>query len=195
MRHPEPCGLVESRPRRRRRDSNPRYLSIHTISSRAQSATLAPLLCRGTFPSPLAAAKPLRGSPHRAFLARAGGCFSLGALLRLAICFAWRLASLGDLLRLAICFAWCARLLVGSGSRFLVVLCAQWLIVSCGCGCGEGGIRTPGTLAGTPDFESGAIDQALPPLHDFDFGGLVVAVLADRATVPSACGVRRGRMF
>src|SRR5262245_839388 len=29
---------------RRGRDSNPRYLSIHTISSRAQSATLAPLL-------------------------------------------------------------------------------------------------------------------------------------------------------
>ena len=30
---------------------------------------------------------------------------------------------------------------------------------------GEGGIRTPGTLAGTPDFESGAFDQALPPLR------------------------------
>ena len=30
---------------------------------------------------------------------------------------------------------------------------------------GEGGIRTPGTLAGTPDFESGAIDRTLPPLQ------------------------------
>jgi hypothetical protein len=32
-------------------------------------------------------------------------------------------------------------------------------------GGGEGGIRTPGTLTGTPDFESGAFNQALPPLR------------------------------
>ena len=32
------------------------------------------------------------------------------------------------------------------------------------CG-GEGGIRTPGTLTGTPDFESGAFNRALPPLR------------------------------
>ena len=38
---------------------------------------------------------------------------------------------------------------------------------------GEGGIRTPGTLAGTPDFESGAIDQTLPPLHDKSSSQLV----------------------
>ena len=31
--------------------------------------------------------------------------------------------------------------------------------------CGERGIRTPGTLAGTPDFESGAIDRTLPSLQ------------------------------
>ena len=30
---------------------------------------------------------------------------------------------------------------------------------------GEGGIRTPGTLASTSDFESGAFNRALPPLH------------------------------
>ena len=30
---------------------------------------------------------------------------------------------------------------------------------------GEGGIRTHGTLAGTPDFESGTFDQAPPPLR------------------------------
>ena len=29
---------------------------------------------------------------------------------------------------------------------------------------GEGGIRTPGALAGTPDFESGAFNRTLPPL-------------------------------
>ncbi len=32
------------------------------------------------------------------------------------------------------------------------------------CG-GEGGIRTPGTLASTSDFESGAFNRALPPLR------------------------------
>ena len=32
---------------------------------------------------------------------------------------------------------------------------------------GEGGIRTPGTLASTSDFESGAFNRALPPLHIF----------------------------
>ena len=31
---------------------------------------------------------------------------------------------------------------------------------------GEGGIRTPGTLASTSDFESGAFNRALPPLRD-----------------------------
>ena len=30
---------------------------------------------------------------------------------------------------------------------------------------GEGGIRTPGTGKGTSDFESGAFNRALPPLH------------------------------
>ena len=30
---------------------------------------------------------------------------------------------------------------------------------------GEGGIRTPDTLASTSDFESGAFNQALPPLR------------------------------
>ena len=30
---------------------------------------------------------------------------------------------------------------------------------------GEGGIRTHGTLTGTPDFESGTIDRAPPPLR------------------------------
>jgi hypothetical protein len=30
---------------------------------------------------------------------------------------------------------------------------------------GEGGIRTPGTIAGTSDFESGALNRALPPLR------------------------------
>ena len=30
---------------------------------------------------------------------------------------------------------------------------------------GEGGIRTPGTLTGTSDFESGALNRALPPLR------------------------------
>ena len=30
---------------------------------------------------------------------------------------------------------------------------------------GEGGIRTPDTREGMPDFESGAIDRTLPPLH------------------------------
>ena len=33
---------------------------------------------------------------------------------------------------------------------------------SCG---GEGGIRTPGTITGTSDFESGAFNRALPPLR------------------------------
>ena len=32
------------------------------------------------------------------------------------------------------------------------------------CG-GEGGIRTPGTREGTSDFESGALNRALPPLR------------------------------
>jgi hypothetical protein len=32
-------------------------------------------------------------------------------------------------------------------------------------GGGEGGIRTPDTREGMPDFESGAIDRTLPPLH------------------------------
>jgi hypothetical protein len=30
---------------------------------------------------------------------------------------------------------------------------------------GEGGIRTPDTLTSMPDFESGAFNRALPPLH------------------------------
>ena len=30
---------------------------------------------------------------------------------------------------------------------------------------GEGGIRTPDTRKGMPDFESGAFNRALPPLH------------------------------
>ncbi len=30
---------------------------------------------------------------------------------------------------------------------------------------GEGGIRTPGTITGTSDFESGAFNRALPPLR------------------------------
>ena len=30
---------------------------------------------------------------------------------------------------------------------------------------GEGGIRTPDTLASMPDFESGAFNRALPPLR------------------------------
>jgi hypothetical protein len=30
---------------------------------------------------------------------------------------------------------------------------------------GEGGIRTPDTLTGMPDFESGAFNRALPPLR------------------------------
>ena len=30
---------------------------------------------------------------------------------------------------------------------------------------GQGGIRTPVTLAGQPDFESGAFNRALPPVH------------------------------
>jgi hypothetical protein len=30
---------------------------------------------------------------------------------------------------------------------------------------GEGGIRTPDTREGMPDFESGAIDRTLPPLR------------------------------
>ena len=31
---------------------------------------------------------------------------------------------------------------------------------------GEGGIRTPDSLATMPDFESGAFNRALPPLRD-----------------------------
>jgi hypothetical protein len=31
---------------------------------------------------------------------------------------------------------------------------------------GEGGIRTPGSLSTTPDFESGAFNRALPPLRE-----------------------------
>ena len=34
---------------------------------------------------------------------------------------------------------------------------------------GEGGIRTPGTLASTSDFESGAFNRALPPLREWSF--------------------------
>src|SRR5438132_338284 len=79
---PRAVSVFSTFSRRRERDSNPRYLSIHTISNRAPSATRASLQ---------------------------GGISNV----------------LG----------------------------------------GEGGIRTPGTVAGTPDFESGAIDQALPPLH------------------------------
>ena len=30
---------------------------------------------------------------------------------------------------------------------------------------GEGGIRTPGTLSSTADFESAAFNRALPPLR------------------------------
>jgi hypothetical protein len=30
---------------------------------------------------------------------------------------------------------------------------------------GEGGIRTPDTRKGMPDFESGAFNRALPPLR------------------------------
>ena len=33
---------------------------------------------------------------------------------------------------------------------------------------GEGGIRTPDTLTSMPDFESGAFNRALPPLHSID---------------------------
>ena len=33
---------------------------------------------------------------------------------------------------------------------------------------GEGGIRTPDTLASMPDFESGAFNRALPPLRFID---------------------------
>jgi hypothetical protein len=33
---------------------------------------------------------------------------------------------------------------------------------------GEGGIRTPGTLASTSDFESGAFNRALPPLRGWN---------------------------
>jgi hypothetical protein len=31
---------------------------------------------------------------------------------------------------------------------------------------GQGGIRTPVTLAGQPDFESGAFNRALPPVRN-----------------------------
>jgi hypothetical protein len=30
---------------------------------------------------------------------------------------------------------------------------------------GQGGIRTPVTIAGQPDFESGALNRALPPVR------------------------------
>ena len=33
---------------------------------------------------------------------------------------------------------------------------------------GEGGIRTPDSLATMSDFESGAFNRALPPLRDFN---------------------------
>jgi hypothetical protein len=49
---------------------------------------------------------------------------------------------------------------------------------------GEGGIRTPGTLAGTPDFESGPFNQAPAPLRG-----------AAEATGPTGAGPeRRGRL-
>src|SRR3954469_16241132 len=37
------CGLSQNDRGRRERDSNPRYLSVHTISNRAPSATRTPL--------------------------------------------------------------------------------------------------------------------------------------------------------
>ena len=40
----------------------------------------------------------------------------------------------------------------------------SWEYAKCTDG-GEGGIRTPGTLTGTSDFESGALNRALPPLR------------------------------
>ncbi len=55
---------------------------------------------------------------------------------------------------------------------------------------GEGGIRTPGTIAGTSDFESGALNRALPPLRFYCFHHFNV-----RPAVSSSCGVNPGRQF
>ncbi len=49
---------------------------------------------------------------------------------------------------------------------------------------GEGGIRTPDTRKGMPDFESGAFNRALPPLR-FVYNSLL--------TVPDTLGLISGR--
>jgi hypothetical protein len=57
-----------------------------------------------------------------------------------------------------------------SGHTIAINHCFYWMmwtaldLAGCGNG-GEGEIRTPGTLASTSDFESGAFNQALPPLR------------------------------
>ncbi len=57
---------------------------------------------------------------------------------------------------------------------------------------GEGGIRTPGTIAGTSDFESGALNRALPPLRFYCFhhfnvrpAGFVIVRRKPRTSVPA----------
>ena len=51
----------------------------------------------------------------------------------------------------------------GEGPKF-IVLCQQ---LGCGSG-GEGGIRTPDTLAGTPHFECGAFNHSATSPRGFD---------------------------
>ena len=128
--------------RRRGRDSNPRYLAIHTISNRAPSATRTPLqqnLCGRHQPRlPLLCFRLCSGSVGgRGW----SGGFGPRAQFRRS------------------CIS-CSRSEREIRLRGLFEHGAQTRSDS-----GEGGIRTPGTLAGTPDFESGAIDRTLPPLQ------------------------------
>ncbi len=58
---------------------------------------------------------------------------------------------------------------------------------------GEGGIRTPDTRKGMPDFESGAFNRALPPLRIFT---CFISYISSPALLASLCsngpGVRLG---
>ena len=55
---------------------------------------------------------------------------------------------------------------------------------------GGGGIRTPGALAGTHDFESCAFNQALPPLR-VDYQALMKEqAIWTLKFVPSLCHIR-----
>jgi hypothetical protein len=47
---------------------------------------------------------------------------------------------------------------------------------------GEGGIRTPDSLATMSDFESGAFNRALPPLRCFDPHFLIPSVASGQGT-------------